>query len=100
MFEPFFTMKPLGQVTGDGLSMIYGFAPRSGGPVRIRSELGKGTTVCLYLPRHRGAVADEEAHAVPGAPPRAGPGETVLVVDDEPTVRMLVTEVRRRASAR
>jgi PAS domain S-box-containing protein len=93
VFEPFFTTKPLGQGTGLGLSMIYGFAQQSGGQVRIYSELGQGTTVCLYLPRHRGAVAEEDPHAAIGAPPRAAPGETVLVVDDEPTVRMLVTEV-------
>ncbi|MCJ2092531.1 ATP-binding protein [Methylobacterium sp. J-072] len=93
VFEPFFTTKPIGQGTGLGLSMIYGFAQQSGGEVRIVSEVGRGTHVCLYLPRHRGDVAEEDPHAVPGAPARAAPGETVLVVDDEPTVRMLVTEV-------
>jgi PAS domain S-box-containing protein len=93
VFEPFFTTKPLGQGTGLGLSMIYGFAQQSGGQVRIYSQVGQGTTVCLYLPRHRGAVAEEDPLAGIGAPPRAAPGETVLVVDDEPTVRMLVTEV-------
>ena len=93
VFEPFFTTKPLGQGTGLGLSMIYGFAQQSGGQVRIDSEVGRGTTVCLYLPRHGGAVPDEDPLATLGAPPRAAPGETVLVVDDEPTVRMLVTEV-------
>ncbi|MCJ2058576.1 ATP-binding protein [Methylobacterium sp. J-048] len=93
VFEPFFTTKPIGQGTGLGLSMIYGFAQQSGGQVRIASELGQGTTVCLYLPRHRGAALEEDPHAAPGAPARAAPGETVLVVDDEPTVRMLVTEV-------
>jgi PAS domain S-box-containing protein len=93
VFEPFFTTKPLGQGTGLGLSMIYGFAQQSGGQVRIDSEVGRGTDVCLYLPRHGGAVAEEDPHAALGSPPRAAPGETVLVVDDEPTVRMLVTEV-------
>ncbi len=93
VFEPFFTTKPLGQGTGLGLSMIYGFAQQSGGQVRIYSQVGQGTTVCLYLPRHRGVVAEEDPLAGIGAPPRAAPGETVLVVDDEPTVRMLVTEV-------
>ncbi|MGU3666309.1 ATP-binding protein [Methylobacterium sp. A49B] len=93
VFEPFFTTKPLGQGTGLGLSMIYGFAQQSGGQVRIYSEVGQGTTVCLYLPRHLGAAAEEDPHAGFGAPPRAAPGETVLVVDDEPTVRMLITEV-------
>jgi signal transduction histidine kinase len=92
-FDPFFTTKPLGQGTGLGLSMIYGFARQSGGSVRIYSEVGKGTTMCLYLPRHHGR--DEEAHnAGEWEPsPRAAQGETVLVVDDEPTVRMLVADV-------
>ncbi len=93
VFEPFFTTKPLGQGTGLGLSMIYGFAQQSGGQVRIQSEVGRGTQVCLHLPRHGGAVPEEDPRAALGAPPRAAPGETVLVVDDEPTVRMLVSEV-------
>jgi signal transduction histidine kinase/CheY-like chemotaxis protein len=92
-FDPFFTTKPLGQGTGLGLSMIYGFARQSGGQVRIYSELGKGTTMCLYLPRHHGRGEDEHAAQDWGAPQRAAEGETVLVVDDEPTVRMLVAEV-------
>jgi CheY-like chemotaxis protein len=92
-FDPFFTTKPLGEGTGLGLSMIYGFAKQSGGQVRIYSEFGQGTMVCLYLPRHLGdaegdTILPDLAHA-----PRAEQGETVLVVDDEPTVRMLVTEV-------
>ncbi|KAB1073083.1 PAS domain S-box protein [Methylobacterium planeticum] len=93
VFEPFFTTKPIGQGTGLGLSMIYGFARQSGGQVRIYSEVGQGTTVCLYLPRHHGDAPVEE-----GTPDRtpaafAQDGETVLIVDDEPTVRMLVTDV-------
>ncbi len=51
-FDPFFTTKPLGAGTGLGLSMTYGFARQSGGQVRIYSEVGRGATVCLYLPRH------------------------------------------------
>ncbi|WP_336490942.1 hybrid sensor histidine kinase/response regulator [Methylobacterium nigriterrae] len=92
-FDPFFTTKPTGQGTGLGLSMIYGFARQSGGQVRIYSEVGQGTTMCLYLPRHYGKT--EDATAVPelADAPRAEQGETVLIVDDEPTVRMLVTEV-------
>ena len=92
-FDPFFTTKPLGQGTGLGLSMVYGFARQSGGAVRITSEPGQGTTVCLFLPRHPGEASEVEASAELADAPRAGQGETVLVVDDEPSVRMLVTEV-------
>ncbi len=92
-FDPFFTTKPLGQGTGLGLSMIYGFAKQSGGQVRIHSKEGEGTTVSIYLPRHRGAAEHDEAPAEQGLRPIAEAGETVLVVDDEPTVRMLVADV-------
>ena len=91
-FDPFFTTKPIGEGTGLGLSMIYGFVRQSGGQARIYSEPGHGTNVCLYLPRHFGEAVEEAAPAE-AAPPRAGAGETVLVIDDEPTVRMLVAEV-------
>ena len=91
--DPFFTTKPIGQGTGLGLSMIYGFAKQSGGQVRIHSEVGRGTTVCLYLPRYRGEAEDAELAPKLADAPRAEAGQTVLVVDDEPTVRMLVSEV-------
>lgn len=91
VFEPFFTTKPTGQGTGLGLSMVYGFARQSNGLVRIRSQPGQGTQVRIYLPRHD---AEDEA---PTAPPtrrstHALPGATVLVVDDEPTVRMMIVD--------
>jgi signal transduction histidine kinase/PAS domain-containing protein len=92
-FEPFFTTKPIGMGTGLGLSMIYGFARQSGGQVRIYSEPGQGAMVCIYLPRYAGDVPDAETAPEAEALPRAQDGETVLVVDDEPTVRMLVAEV-------
>jgi len=92
-FDPFFTTKPIGQGTGLGLSMIYGFVRQSGGHVRMQSEPGRGTSVWLYLPRHMAAAPAAEAPAALPPAPRAEPGETVLVVDDEATVRMLVVEV-------
>lgn len=91
-FDPFFTTKPIGQGTGLGLSMIYGFAQQSGGQVRIHSTPGRGSTVSIYLPRYHGDMSGEEAET-PGNPSaRAETGETILVVDDEPSVRMLLTE--------
>ena len=92
-FEPFFTTKPLGEGTGLGLSMIYGFVRQSGGQVLIESVPGRGTTMRLYLPRHLGAAPADEAGTAEGRNRATGAGETVLVVDDEPTVRMLVAEV-------
>lgn len=93
VFEPFYTTKPIGQGTGLGLSMIYGFAQQSGGQVRIHSQVGLGTTVTLYLPRFEGDVTLEEDVASENSSSAARAGETVLVVDDEPTVRMLMTDV-------
>jgi CheY-like chemotaxis protein len=92
-FDPFYTTKPLGQGTGLGLSMIYGFAKQTGGQVRISSEIGRGTTIYLFLPQHSEQEKAADASANFSSAPRAGVGETVLIVDDEPSVRMLVTEV-------
>jgi PAS domain S-box-containing protein len=92
-FDPFFTTKPLGEGTGLGLSMIYGFVRQSGGQVRIYSELGQGTTMCLYLPRTYAEEAAEDAGIRPVGRAAAQTGETVLVVDDEPAVRVLIVDV-------
>ncbi|RMU68645.1 Hybrid two-component sensor histidine kinase/response regulator CvgSY [Pseudomonas syringae pv. apii] len=93
VFDPFFTTKPLGQGTGLGLSMVYGFVRQSGGQVRIYSEPGQGTNMCLYLPRHYlGAPEEIEAADACGSAP-AQTERTVMIVDDEPSIRMLVAEV-------
>ncbi len=89
-FDPFFTTKAAGQGTGLGLSMVYGFAKQSDGQVRIYSESGQGTTIKIYLPRHTGKTKGQEIETEPTERPRTELGETVLVVDDEPTIRMLI----------
>ena len=90
-FDPFFTTKPIGQGTGLGLSMIYGFVRQAGGHVRIYSEPGQGTSIKLYLRRHNGDAP--LGHEVVHAAVEGGHGEQVLVVEDEPAVRMLIVEV-------
>lgn len=88
VFEPFYTTKPIGQGTGLGLSMVYGFAQQSRGFVRLASQVGKGTTVLLFLPR-----AEEEPAAsaeLDPVPVSDGKGRTVLVVEDDESVRMLL----------
>ena len=89
-FEPFFTTKPLGQGTGLGLSQLYGFVRQSSGVVYIESQVGQGTTVRMFLPRHEGDAAPDASP--PQRPPQPLGGATVLVVDDEPVVRMMVVD--------
>ncbi len=90
VFDPFFTTKPIGQGTGLGLSMIYGFAKQSKGQVRIHSMVGQGTSVKMYLPAgDSAALPVEETSLV--AP--QGAGQRVLMVEDDPSVRILVRDV-------
>ena len=91
-FDPFFTTKPIGQGTGLGLSMIYGFSKQSRGHVSIDSEIDEGTTVKLYLPRFRGEELSGPDVDIQ-QPPEALDGETVLIVEDDPAVRVLVSAV-------
>jgi PAS domain S-box-containing protein len=92
-FDPFFTTKPIGQGTGLGLSMVYGFARQSEGHAHIYSEPGHGTTVKLYLPRYGGTIEEADAAAGESGAVLAQAGETVLVVEDEASVRELVVDV-------
>jgi CheY-like chemotaxis protein len=94
-FDPFFTTKPLGQGTGLGLSMIYGFVQQSGGEVRIESEVRHGTKVSIYLPRHVGGPGVDTPSPRLDNAPHAERCQSVLVIDDEPAVRMLIAEVLR-----
>jgi CheY-like chemotaxis protein/anti-sigma regulatory factor (Ser/Thr protein kinase) len=93
-FDPFFTTKPIGQGTGLGLSMIYGYAKQSKGHVRLDSLPGQGTTVGLYLPRYLGADVEPPRLASPTVTAHSA-GKTVLVVEDEPVVRQMVVDLLR-----
>jgi len=93
-FDPFYTTKPIGQGTGLGLSMVYGFAKQSGGQVRIYSEVAKGSMICIYLPRQFGDGELEEIPAESLNPQEHdSAGKAVLIVDDEAIIRMLVVDV-------
>ena len=88
--DPFFTTKPVGEGTGLGLSMIYGFVKQSRGHLRIDSEVGQGTTIKLYLRRALQDAVDLETATV--ETPR-GQGETILVVEDDTIVRLIISDV-------
>jgi CheY-like chemotaxis protein len=90
-FDPFFTTKSAGKGTGLGLSQVHGFIHQSGGYVKIYSELGQGTTVKMYLPRFYGASEDAQPHVRFG-PGVSGAGTTILVVEDEESVRNVSVE--------
>lgn len=90
IFDPFFTTKPIGQGTGLGLSMVYGFARQSGGQVHVQSRVGKGTTASIYLPVAETINSEKPVH--PERPVPIGKGEHVLIVEDDPAVRALMTE--------
>jgi signal transduction histidine kinase/ActR/RegA family two-component response regulator len=95
VFEPFFTTKHSGEGSGLGLSMVHGFVKQSGGHIRLYSEVGQGTTVKIYLPRLANAeempAAPAEISAAPTGLARAQPGETILVVEDNDSVREYAT---------
>jgi signal transduction histidine kinase len=90
IFEPFFTTKPVDKGTGLGLATVYGIVKQSGGDVWVYSEPGKGTTFKVYFPSSGQAVGVTGEAAVP---PRPGRGETILVVEDDPSLRRLVRHV-------
>ncbi len=101
IFDPFFTTKPIGQGTGLGLSMVYGFVRQSDGHVQVQTQLGQGTALHLYLPRYIGEaqtiepLSDSSSHLLP-----AGTGETLLLVEDEEALRLLLTDVLQEAGYR
>jgi PAS domain S-box-containing protein len=99
IFEPFFTTKPIGQGTGLGLSMVYGFVQQSEGQVQVTSMLGQGTTIRLYLPRHDGR-ADQASTMLGTAGLPQGDGEAVLLIEDEDMLRELMAELLAEAGYR
>ena len=93
-FEPFFTTKEIGKGTGLGLSTVFGVVRQSGGAVRIRSRIGEGTTLQIYLPRANRAAAPSARDGVPPRPGASG-GARILVVDDDAGVRWVTVECLR-----
>lgn len=93
VFEPYFTTKGVGRGTGLGLSQVYGFVKQSQGHIKLYSELGHGTAVKIYLPRYRGdAKPTERCATLTDVIPVAQEGELILVVEDDPRVRVITVE--------
>jgi PAS domain S-box-containing protein len=97
--EPFFTTKEVGHGTGLGLSQVYGFVKQSGGHVRIYSEVDEGTTVKLFLPRLAGEATSEE-RSDHRPVPASRVGETILVVEDDESVRTATSDMLRELGYR
>ena len=95
IFDPFFTTKPVGQGTGLGLATVYGIVKQSGGFITMNTELGRGTSFTIYLPRHRVEAGAQSAEAAP-LPPRDVTGQdTILLVEDEEAVRSFAARALR-----
>jgi len=95
IFDPFFTTKPVGQGTGLGLATVYGIVKQTGGYITVESELGKGTTFNIYLPRHKAEAAPVAVESAP-APARDVTGQdTILLVEDEEAVRSFAARALR-----
>ena len=93
IFDPFFTTKPVGQGTGLGLATVYGIVKQSGGFIDVRSDVGKGTSFFIYLPRHAGEIA-MAVEAAPAARDVTGQ-DTILLVEDEEAVRSFAARALR-----
>jgi len=95
LFEPFFTTKGVGKGTGLGLAMCYGIVKQHDGHIVVESDVGCGTTVRIYLPRVQARLADQAVIDTAGAPPLVQGAETILLVEDEGTVRSLAARILR-----
>jgi CheY-like chemotaxis protein len=92
-FEPFFTTKGIGKGTGLGLSQVYGFVRQSSGHLAIYSEVGEGTTVKIYLPRHHGKEDLTDAFVKSSGDSQSLGAETILVVEDDEALRLYTVEI-------
>ena len=94
LFEPFYTTKPIGQGTGLGLATVYGIVKQNGGFIRVRSKPGEGATFLLHFPRHHEA-ANHSLSSEPSPRPASG-RDTILLVEDEPSILHMITEILQR----